>query len=77
MVQYNKGGGGAWCYSITRGGGVKFRVVILKKKKCCTLHVVPNCCRTPIQKFHVLMLPLSFENLDCYHKISESPQKNC
>ena len=53
---------------------MKFRVVILKKKKCCTLHVVPNYCWTPIQKFHVLMLPLSFENLDWTIK---SPQKNC
>ena len=30
-----------------------------EEKKCYTLYVVPNCCWTPIPKFHVLMLPLS------------------
>ena len=29
------------------------------EKKCYTLYVVPNCCWTPIPKFHVLMLPIS------------------
>ena len=28
-------------------------------KKNFSFFVVPNCCRTPIPKFHVLMLPLS------------------
>ena len=30
-----------------------------EEKKCYTLYGVPNCCWTPIPKFHALMLPLS------------------
>ena len=31
----------------------------LKRKTCYTFHVVPNCCKTPIPKFHVLSIHLS------------------
>ena len=35
------------------------RVQWFLKTILATCHVVPNCCRTPIPKFHVFMLPLS------------------
>ena len=39
-----------------------------KYVKSYTFYVVPNCCRTPIPKFHVFMLPLS---------LVTGPQKIC
>ena len=35
------------------------RVQWFLKTILATCHVVPNCCRTPIPKLHVFMLPLS------------------
>ena len=29
-----------------------------EKNATLSMYVVPHCCRTPIPKFHVLMLPL-------------------
>ena len=37
-----------------------------------TFYVVPNCCRSPIQKSHILILLTcrrASENVDCYSKI--------
>ena len=40
-------------------GIIHSRVQWFLKTILGTCHVVPNCCRTPIPKFHVFMLPLS------------------
>ena len=37
------------------------------EKKYYTFYVVPNCCRAPLPKFHVLMLP--------FHALVAGPQK--
>ena len=43
----------------TEGCVMRIRVEWFWKIKSCTFYVVPNCCRTPIPKCHVFMLPLS------------------
>ena len=46
----------------------------IEKKIFDTFQVVPNCSRTPIPKFHTLMLliHLTFDNFACYPKKSKT-----
>ena len=42
-----------------------------ERKKSYTFYVVPNCCRTPIPKFHVIML--HFHLMQCLGKFRLLP----